>query len=209
MKRIQGKQRQVEATTSEAQAAALAVPAWCGVASHYAFLDGVWSGGEYRWTYNSRSQPGTGALDAITFGLKFITDDSSACGTNATSATHNYRGTTTRYTWGVRDNGNVVGWAGFGPSTLGVTYSWVDGNGLKLESDIAFNNRITNWFTGLSGTVPSNSFDLISVASHEAGHVFVLANYADSIQVMNPSLGPGVNRRVKRSGDLTGMALLY
>ncbi|MBC8988710.1 hypothetical protein H9X95_00840 [Micromonospora chalcea] len=187
-----------------------AVPAYCGSSYEYNFSGGVWQQSVFPWTYNSRSQPASDALQAIKYGFQFITDTSSACGTYYTFAFADYRGSTTRYTWGTRDNGNVVGWAGFDPDILGATYSWVDGSGLRVEVDIAFNNRVTNWFTGLSGTVPAGRFDLISVATHEAGHGFGLAHYTgSSYPVMFPTLGTGVNKRVKRSGDLTGMGTLY
>ncbi|WP_157744954.1 matrixin family metalloprotease [Micromonospora coxensis] len=209
LNRILAKPEPAGATKTQASLLA-AAPAWCGSYTQYAFSGGVWVNSTYPWTYNSKSQPASDALQAIQYGFKFITDDSSACGTDWTAATSDYRGSTTRYTWGTRDNGNVVGWAGFDPGILGATYSWVDGSGFRVEVDIAFNNRVTNWFTGLSGTVPSGRYDLISVATHEAGHGFGLAHYtSSSYPVMYPTLGTGVNKRVKRSGDLTGMGVLY
>jgi hypothetical protein len=185
-----------------------AAPSWCGSTSDHTLHTGVWRDGVYPWIYNSRTQPDSRALEAIQYGFKFITDDSSACGSHATGATHDYRGSTTRYTWGERDNGNVVGWAGFGEA-LAVAYWWFDSSGYKLEGDIAFNNRITNWYTGLAGTPPSNRFDLISVATHEAGHIFGLSHAADPNQVMYYGVRQGANKRVKRSGDLYGMSLKY
>lgn len=190
-------------------AARVAAPSWCGSAGYYSLHNGRWSGSQYRWLYNSRTQPNTASLTAITYGFKFITDDSSGCGTNVSTATHSYRGTTTKYTWGDRDNYNVVGWAGYDPNTLAMAYWWTDSSGYKIEADIGFNNRITNWNTGLGGTVPSNRYDVISVATHEAGHVFGLDHYSHSTQVMNPSIGMGSNKRVKRLGDLAGMAAKY
>ncbi|MFJ5544826.1 matrixin family metalloprotease [Micromonospora chalcea] len=199
------------AGAKQTQTSALAaVPSYCGSSYEYNFSGGVWYQSVFPWTYNSLSQPASDSLQAIQYGFKFITDTSSACGTYYTFASADYRGSTTRYTWGTRDNGNVVGWAGFDTNILARTYSWVDGAGLRVEVDIAFNNRITNWFTGLSGTVPAGRFDLISVATHEAGHGFGLAHYTgSSYPVMAPTLGTGVNKRVKRSGDLTGMGTLY
>lgn len=107
------------------------------------------------------------------------------------------------------DSYNVVGWAGYGSTPLAMAYWWTDSSGYKIESDIGFNNRITNWSTSLAGTVPSNRYDVISVATHEAGHVFGLNHYSHSTQVMNPSIGMGSNMRVKRSGDLMGIAVKY
>jgi hypothetical protein len=187
----------------------LAAPAWCGATYMYHFHTGVWRGGHYPWTYNPRTQPNTGALSAIQYGFKFITDSTSDCGSAQNIATAEYRGTTTRYNWLERDNGNVVGWAGFGPGVLATAYWYFDGAGYRVEGDIAFNNRRTDWFTGLSGTVPSNRYDLISVATHEAGHIYGLAHTNWDTQVMWPSLGSGVNKRIKRSGDLAGMAVKY
>ena len=186
-----------------------AAPSYCGSTSNYNLHTGEWLGAEYPWIYNSNTQPNSGALQAIQYGFKFITDDSSACGSYPTQATADYRGSTTRYTWGDRDNGNTVGWAGFGPGTLAMAYWWNDSAGYKLEGDIAFNNRVTNWYTGLAGTPPTNQYDLISVATHEAGHIFGLDHNANRNQVMYSSFAQGENRRIKRLGDLMGMYLKY
>lgn len=189
---------------------AAAAPSWCGSVGQFRTHPGRWPNAKYSWTYNSRTQPDSGALDAIFLGFKFITDNASACSSSyPTAATHSYRGSTTRYTWGTQDNGNVVGWAGFGLDTLALAYWWTDGS-VKLEADVAFNNRITNWSTSPAGTVPSNRYDVISVATHEAGHVFGL-EHVDSLpkQVMYPSFATGENRRVKRMGDLGGMWAMY
>jgi hypothetical protein len=197
-------------THPEATSPIAAVPAWCGSTYMYHFHPGLWRGGLYPWLYNSRTQPNTGALSAIQFGFKFITDDSSDCGSAQSIASADYRGPTTRYTWATRDNGNVIGWAGFDQNVLARSWWWVDpSTGYKVEADTAFNNRHTDWFTGLSGTVPANRYDLISVATHEAGHIFGLAHTNWDTQVMWPTIGRGVNKRVKRSGDLTGMAVKY
>jgi matrixin len=186
-----------------------AVPSYCGSTSSYAIHPGVWRNGVYPWTYNSRTQPDSGALQAIQYGFKFITDDSSACGSHPTNASADYRGSTTRYTWGTRDNGNVMGWAGFGPGTLAMSYWWYDEYGYTLEGDTAFNNRDTSWYTGLSGTPPSTRYDLITIATHEAGHIFGLSHVSDSNQVMYGYFATGENRRIKRSGDLFGMYVKY
>ncbi|MEV6810549.1 matrixin family metalloprotease [Micromonospora sp. NPDC051296] len=210
LNRILAKSPEPAGATKTQASGLAAAPAYCGTSTEYAFSGGIWANSVFPWTYNSRSQPASDALQAIQFGFRFITDTSSACGTYYTFASSDYRGSTTRYTWGTRDNGNVVGWAGFDPGILGATYSWVDSSGFRVEVDIAFNNRVTNWFTGLSGTVPAGRYDLISVATHEAGHGFGLAHYHNSsYPVMHPTLGTGVNKRVKRSGDLTGMGVLY
>jgi hypothetical protein len=210
LNRILAKHPEATGTTRTQASPLAAAPAWCGATSFYDVHAGRWPGGLYPWTYNSRTQPDSGALQAIQFGFQFITADSSACGSAPTSATHDYRGSTTRYTWGTRDNGNVVGWAGFDPGILARTYWWVDSSNNKLEADTAYNNRLANWFTGLSGTVPSTRYDLISVATHEAGHTFGLDDYnANSTPVMYGYISQGVNKRVKRSGDLTGMAVMY
>jgi len=209
--RIRAKRPQSTGTTRAQSFAAAAVPAWCGEGWHYLTHTGVWRyPSQYAWTYNTRTEPAAGALNAIQYGFKFITDDSSDCGSAPTYATTSYRGTTTRYTWNTRDNGNVIGWAGFDQDVLAQAYWWVDSAGYKLEGDIAFNNRRSDWFTGLGGTVPAGRYDLISVATHEAGHIFGLDHYQyHSSQVMYPYLATGVNKRTKRAGDLRGIAYLY
>lgn len=207
--RILAKHPEAAGTTRTEASPLAAAPAWCGSTYMYSLHPGVWRNGLYPWLYNSRTQPNTGALSAIQFGFKFITDDTSDCGSAQSIAAAEYRGASTRYTWGARDNGNVIGWAGFDQGVLATSYWWVDGAGYKVEADTAFNNRHTDWFTGLSGTVPSNRYDVISVATHEAGHIFGLNHTNWDTQVMWPSIGRGVNKRVKRSGDLTGMAVKY
>jgi hypothetical protein len=206
LRRILAKQPEKTGTRAAPLAA---VPSYCGSTSDYAIHFGVWRNGVYPWTYNSRAQPDSGALQAIQYGYKFITDDSSACGSHPTNATADYRGSTTRYTWGTRDNGNVMGWAGFGPGTLAKSYWWTDEYGYKLEGDTAFNNRDTSWYTGLAGTPPPKRYDLISIATHEAGHIFGLNDLTYSNQVMYRAFAPGENRRIKRSGDLFGMYVKY
>ncbi|MFC7550953.1 matrixin family metalloprotease [Plantactinospora sp. GCM10030261] len=210
--RIRAKRPEATGTTgARPLAAAAAAPAWCGETWHWQAGNGVWRyPSQYPWTYNPHGQPAADALSAIQYGFKFITDDSSSCGSAPTYASASYRGTTTRYTWGTRDNGNVAGWAGFDLNILARAYTWTDHAGYRLEGDIAFNNRRSDWFTGLGGTIPTDRIDLISVATHEAGHIFGLNHFEGaSSQVMSPTFSQGENRRTKRSGDLRGINYLY
>ena len=58
---------------------------------------------------------------------------------------------------------------------LACTFTWYDGNGIPLESDIRFNTAFEWSTTGASGAV-----DIQTVAAHEIGHVLQFDHVTNS-----------------------------
>jgi hypothetical protein len=180
----------------------------------------------YAWWFRASSAPsGTDPARAeatLRAAATAITSGRNDCGMpDRISATHAYKGRTTRatnvvststkVTCGTRDGVNVVGYGVLPANYLGVTCYWYDGNG-ALEADIKFNDHYHRWFTGAS--VPSGctrSFSLRSAAVHEMGHVFGLAHVAEATHAnltMSPvpcTMGPATLGR----GDVLGLRAKY
>lgn len=183
-------------------------PSYCGTYTQYTIYNFEQSdNGYYRWYYNPYSEPSSGSNSEIGAGANYWVADSGPCGTRVNDARHLRVNTTTRNP-NNRDGFNVVGWATMSANLLGYTNWWYEGRTI-LEADIRFNRTLT-WHVSSSTSVPAGRYDLRSVAGHEMGHAFGFDHETSSpAQVMYPSFSTGVERRVKRSGDLYGMELKY
>ena len=78
------------------------------------------------------------------------------------------------------DGKSVVDWGSLANDqdctvALACTFTWYDGNGIPLESDIRFNTAYKWSTTGASGT-----FDIQSFAAHEIGHVLQFDHVTNS-----------------------------
>ena len=197
------------AAVSTSQVVPLAVPSWCGTYTQYKLHNVKQpNNGYYQWYYRTSGEPSSGANGAISSGADNWVADSSTCGSRPNDARHRRINTTTRAP-NVRDGYNVVGWASLSGSTLAYTNWWYEGSTI-VEADIRFDNSSRSWHVSSSASVASGKYDLRSVAAHEFGHAFGFDHVLSSPhQVMFDSFGSGVERRVKRAGDLYGMQLKY
>lgn len=199
------------AQTAEKVASNLAYPSFCGSPSQYKTTGQKWSSGRYQWFANSSGRPSTltevqrkAAFDAA---ANSMDASSSVCGSYGTTSLGVGDVDSTSKPVGVKDGTNTMGWKTLSSGTLALTTWWYSGAS-TTEADMAFTTSVS-WYAGTS-TIPSTKYDLTSVAAHEIGHAVGLAHVTSTpAQVMYPSVGKGVNRRVKRSGDLYGLQLVY
>lgn len=121
-----------------------------------------------------------------------------------------YDGTTTKIieNFYYNDGLNDVFWSpsgtGMEDTTLAMTMAFTNSQGNVDEYNMIFNG-IHAWST----TGAAGSYDLQSVALHEAGHALGLAHTGVSGAVMLPSIGAGVVKRTPAPDDLAGYRELY
>lgn len=188
----------------------MAKPTWCGSVSQYDPTGQKWTNGIYQWKHNSSGRPSsmTEVQRAAAFDAAegYIEADDNACGGSNTSLSVGKVGSTTK-TVGVKDGVNTMGWKALSSGTLALTTWWFVESSTQ-EADMAYSTSVS--WSASTGTVPSAKHDLISVAVHELGHAVGLGHVSSTPkQVMYPYFNKGENRRVKRSGDLYGLALIY
>lgn len=93
-------------------------------------------------------------------------------------------------------------------STLAVTYSWWDGAGNLLDSDIIFYDGGFRFFTGTGGC--SGGIYIEDGATHEFGHVLGLGHSTDGAATMYPTIGwCSQDWRSLAADDIAGIEALY
>lgn len=101
----------------------------------------------------------------------------------------------------------------FGEDTLAITWfeNYDETTGAVWETDVYFNGPGYNWFIG--NTPDPNGYDLISVATHELGHVACLDDLYDwhfYTYVMYGYIEAGdMSDRVLSQDDMDGLTFLY
>ncbi len=129
-----------------------------------------------------------------------------------------YRGTTGKDTYS-RDRKNTVFWAGGLPSNvIARTRIWYNPARHKiLETDIAMNRQFT-WGIDPDGEGPGSmppgvEFDIRDIVTHEAGHVWGLADLYSSGLRNQTMYGYSEDREVKKislePGDVRGLRRIY
>ncbi|WP_237505142.1 MULTISPECIES: matrixin family metalloprotease [unclassified Streptomyces] len=183
--------------------------------------------GTYQWYIGDGGMPGglsrTDAKWAFWDAIDNITDSYNNCGyTDQVGAKHNYLGTTSREadvnssnqctsrdgvsTW---DAGNLKS------GTVAIACSWTfPMPGIKndlLEADVRYNTTDYN-FTNKPTSSCSNKYDIRSVGTHEAGHVFGLGHVGSGHQnltMYTNSFTCTTKARTLGKGDVFALRSIY
>jgi hypothetical protein len=185
------------------------------------------------WYYNWSSHPNPGSAaarsheQAVLSGVVDLLDGYNDCGLARTfAAYHSYQGFTTKpsnvgnnSTCLPRDGVNVVDWGpieNYGYLALACTYTAFEIPGFDeiSEGDIRITTR-RSWLTAAPTSTCNNSFDLLSVMTHEWGHSYGLAHTpeptAEHRQQTMVAYGTQCSTfwRTLGRGDWTGMYNIY
>jgi hypothetical protein len=180
------------------------------------------------WSYNPTGAPsGVAAASegAFVTGYDNVAATRDGCNIESTAAltTQTYTGTTATppnissvRTCTPYDGLNVAGWVPGSTGYLGLAciWSYVDGGRgpAAIDADIILNSTYA-WSTG--PTFSGSEYDVTSVVSHEAGHVFGLGHAGDSaspsqLTMSGSGVYPGsIYARLLGAGDLEGLTTLY
>ncbi len=111
----------------------------------------------------------------------------------------------------VTDGNSIVTWQEtgwvYGPSTIGITFTWFDGgNGVIGEADMLLNGDDYVWSTSGSST----AMDVEAIVAHEAGHYLGLGHTGVSEATMFATVADGeTKKRSLHSDDINGGQHLY
>jgi hypothetical protein len=178
---------------------------------------------QYNWYFQAASRP-KGSLtyrvvDALRRAAVNIVRGDNNCGIpDLISATHSYRGTTSRApnisssAWCKgRDGRNVVGFGTLPSAYLGMTCWWTYG-GKVVESDFILNKAHYAWFVNRPSGCRSK-WSIEAAATHEFGHVFGLGHVSESSHpglTMSPMIKACQSAETNLGlGDVLGLRSLY
>ncbi|MEH0546914.1 matrixin family metalloprotease [Streptomyces sp. B21-105] len=184
--------------------------------------------GPYEWFLGDGHWPGgisrAGARRAFEEAVATITASRNDCGLeDRVAAKARYVSTTSseadidRETRCMRPDGLSVWDAGdLGPESVATTCSWsrpAPGGGPEelLEADVRFNTH-DHAFTDDPSGACTQAYDLRSVATHEAGHVFGLAHSGaghENLTMFASSFACSTSARTLGKGDVLGLRSLY
>jgi hypothetical protein len=216
---------QTVAPKASAGVAALASPSACS--------DGAYSTndlkeyGTYNWYIGDGGMPGgltrSAAQTAFADAINNITGSYNSCGLSDTvGASSSYQGTTT-YEADMNASGDCTDrdgqstWdAGDLPSgTVAQTCWWsVPSPGIKndlIEADVRYNTHDYN-FTNSPTSSCSNLYDIRSVGTHEAGHVFGMGHVGSGhseLTMYTNSFTCTTKARTLGKGDVEGLRSIY
>ncbi|MFG2403172.1 peptidase M10 [Streptomyces brevispora] len=183
--------------------------------------------GSYEWYIGDGGMPGalsrSDAMWAFYDAIDNITESSNNCGyTDQVGAKHNYRATTS-YEADINsktqctDRDGLSTWdAGdLSYGTVAVTCSWTwpmlgVKNDLR-EADVRYNTTDYD-FTNKVTSSCSNKFDIRSVGTHEAGHIFGLKDIAgahNNLTMYENSIRCSTRARTLGKGDVLGLRSIY
>jgi len=181
----------------------------------YALTGGKWYS-THNWRYNPTNEANGASLTAIRTGLNTWRSGTNQCNSTAYSSSFpsGYLSTTSTLPSGTftgctsLDGQSVVGWRSLASGTLALTCT--NGGSVTSEADVTFSTAVS-WFSSTSTTGCVNQFDLISIATHEFGHVIGLNHVPQSSgQTMVPSFTTcQLAYRKLGLGDLNGLIALY
>lgn len=194
-----------------------------------ACTDGAYNLNGHRWstTLSWRFQVGsrpkgfsaTGTAAALRRAASNIAAGRNNCDLpDAISATHSYRGTTSRApnigsSGGCRgrDGVNVVGFGTLPSGYLGMTCWWTF-NGRVVEADIKLNKAYYHWYINRPSGC-SYKWSIEGAATHEFGHAFGLSHVSEANHgslTMSPVIRACQDaERTLGLGDILGLRALY
>lgn len=183
----------------------------------------------FRWWYNQQTRPTNLTTDesrsAISRAFTNITHTDNDCGlgNQGLFISHTFAGYTTRATninaqgqCDGRDNYHTINFGDLSASPsqpLAVACTRWSTQGVLIDGDVKIDKSIHRWTTTpLSGC--SNRFDLESVMTHEAGHIFGLRHVSE-VNAPALTMSPRINgtcqagERTLGLGDVLGMKNIY
>ncbi len=153
----------------------------CGSSSQASIGDVYWKKTRKWWI--GATAPGLerdAVVDAVRNAQSEWTNNINWCGTDdQASPPASYQGETSDDA--VKDDGkSVIDWGSLANDqdcneALACTFTWYDGTGTPIESDIRFNTAF-DWST----TGASNAVDIQTIAAHEIGHVLQFDHVTNS-----------------------------
>lgn len=177
----------------------------------------------FDWRFQGSSRPGGLSSSSVANALRRaaynIVNGRNSCGMpDLISATHWYRGTTSRApnisSGGSclgRDGVNVVGFGTLPSGYLGMTCWWTWA-GRVVESDIKLNKAAYRWYVNRPSGCRSK-WSIEAAATHEFGHVFGLGHVSESQHgalTMSPVIMACQNAEVTLGfGDVLGLRYQY
>jgi hypothetical protein len=179
----------------------------------------------FGWYYYAASVPTSIRATVLTLlqrAANNIVTGRNDCGrADAISATHIYRGATSRapaintttssIVCGSRDNVSSLGFKALSGTWKAATCWWWDASGYNVEADMVLNS-FTSWI--LTAAIPqgcTTALHFESVATHEMGHVFGL-NHPGTTHpalTMQPGAACDNSKATLALGDLRGLEYLY
>jgi Matrixin len=219
-------------TTASGSAAASAGPGAAndsGSDIQSACTDGAYSlnghrwSGRFDWRFQASSRPkgfnAVSTANALRRAVYNIVNGDNNCGLpDLISATHWYRGTTSRapnISSGAaclgRDRVNTIGFGTLPSGYLGMTCWWTY-NGRVVEADVKLNKSYYKWYINR----PSGCYrkwNIEAAATHEFGHVFGLGHVSESFHgslTMSPIIKACQGAEATLGlGDVVGLRALY
>ncbi len=171
----------------------------------FGYQGNKWPGATATWYLNSAGCPDctfSQTLSAVSSGF--------GAWTCASSFTYTYGGSTPIASASL-DGVSALYWTDTGwadPSYIAVTYTWSDGAGNKLESDIAFNSNFSWSCSGGLGFM-----DVENVATHEEGHFLGLRDLYGAADYTKTMYGYGslgiTYQRSPQEDDALGAEFMY
>jgi len=189
-------------------------------------LEGFSEHGTYEWHLNpanaAAGMSADSAKTAVVTSINHMKNTVNNCGyADTVDAASEYQGIVSNRAnfnssgCGNRDGQSVWDFGGTLPPTeeVAATCSWSAAGDL-LEADVRFNTNDYNFTTdGTSSSCNDSKYDVMSVATHEAGHVFGLYDlYGDNelnLTMFYRSDTCSNKRRTLGAGDVLGMRALY
>jgi hypothetical protein len=179
--------------------------------------------GTYEWHLNpanaAAGMNAASAKSAIVASLNHVKNVTNNCGYSDTvDAVSEYQSDVTNRAnftstgCGTRDGQSVWDFGGkINSEKVAATCQWI-ADGDLLEADTRFNTDVFNFTTDGTSVACSEKYDVQSIATHESGHIFGLADLPDghdNLTMYHKASQCSIKRRSLGAGDVLGMQSLY